>query len=90
MTYLLEAVSATRTKVVSEFLFSPDTVAAAGFDPSEIVEFWDLISVQDWKVCERTQKGVMSRSFQFGIYPPQDHFVYDFNQIYLRERDDPA
>jgi Rieske 2Fe-2S family protein len=90
MTYLLEALTPTRTRVVSEFLFTPETIADANFDPSEVVEFWDRIGVQDWEVCERAQRGVMSRSFQFGIYPPQDHFVYDFNQIYLRERDDPA
>lgn len=90
MTYRLDVVTATRTKVISEFLFTPETIAADDFDPSEIVEFWDLIGVQDWKVCERVQKGVMSRSFQRGVYPPQDHFVYDFNQLYLRERGDPV
>ena len=86
MTYRLEPITPARTRIVSEFLFSPEAIASDAFDPTEVVEFWDLIGRQDWRVCERVQKGVQSRSFQTGVYAPQDHFVYDFNQLYLRER----
>ncbi len=52
------------TTVVSEFLFRPETIADPElFKPEATVEFWDLISKQDWEVCERAQTGVSSRAF---------------------------
>jgi glycine betaine catabolism A len=68
------------TTVVSEFLFMPETIADPNFDPSGVVEFWDLISRQDWGVCERAQTGVSSRAFTRGVYPRQDRFLYWFNE----------
>jgi Rieske 2Fe-2S family protein len=68
------------TTVVSEFLFRPETIASPHFDPSSVVQFWDLISTQDWGVCERAQTGVSSRAFTRGVYPRQDRFLYWFNE----------
>ena len=72
------------TTVVSEYLFRPETIAAPGFDPQPVVELWDLISEQDWAVCERAQTGVSSRAFTAGIYPRQDRFLYWFNEEWRR------
>ena len=68
------------TTVVSEFLFLPETIADPNFDPSSVVRFWDLISSQDWEVCQRAQTGVSSRAFTRGVYPRQDRFLYWFNE----------
>ena len=68
------------TTVVSEFLFRPETIAGPHFKPEPVVEFWDLISKQDWDVCERAQTGVSSRAFTRGVYPRQDRFLYWFNE----------
>ena len=69
------------TTVVSEYLFRPETIAdPALFKPEPVVRFWDLISKQDWDVCERAQTGVGSRSFTQGVYPRQDRFLYNFNE----------
>ncbi len=68
------------TTVVSEFLFRPETIADEGFDPKAVVEFWDLISKQDWEIVERAQTGVGSRAFRQGVYPRQDRFLYNFNE----------
>jgi len=38
------------TTVLSEFLFRPETIAAADFKPEPVVELWDTISKQDWAV----------------------------------------
>ena len=86
MTSVLWPAGPQRTKVVSEILFEPATLARDGFDPSDIVELEDLVSRQDWAVCERAQQGLRSRAFQFGVYPPQDEYVYEFDQEYLRAR----
>jgi Rieske 2Fe-2S family protein len=70
------------TTVVSEYLFRPETIAGPNFKPEPVVEFWDLISKQDWEVCARAQTGVGSRSFTTGVYPRQDRFLYWFNEEY--------
>ncbi len=45
--YLLP-VGPDRTTIVNEFLFHPSEMARPGFDPSDAVEFWDLVNRQDW------------------------------------------
>jgi len=67
--------------VISEYLFRPETIADPnGFKPEPVVELWDLISKQDWDVCQRAQTGVGSRAFTGGVYPRQDRFLYNFNE----------
>jgi Rieske 2Fe-2S family protein len=68
------------TQVVSEYLFRPETIAGPEFKPEPVVELWDLISKQDWEVCQRAQTGVGSRAFTTGVYPRQDRFLYWFNE----------
>jgi Rieske 2Fe-2S family protein len=75
-----------RTQVISEFLFRPETIERDGFDPSEVVEFRDLIATQDWTVCELAQRGVRSRFYEHGVYPRQEKYLYGFNQRYLAAR----
>lgn len=70
--------------MTSEFLFRQETIAAPGFDPAPTVELWDLISRQDWEVCERAQIGVSSRSYTGGVYPRKDRLLFDFNERWRR------
>ena len=80
MAYIAMPKGPNHTTVVSEFFFRPETIAAPDFDPSGMVEFWDLVSKQDWAVVERAQTGVSSRAFTRGVYPRQDRFLYWFNE----------
>ena len=80
MTYRLDPRGPGRTTVTSEFLFRPEAIAGPGFDPEPVVEFWDLVSRQDWAVCERAQRGVGSRAYTSGVYPRNDRLVFDFNE----------
>ena len=75
-----------RTKVVCDLLVESSTLGQPDFDPGDIVEFHDLVNRQDWGICERAQKGQRSRGYRQGVYPPQDEYVYEFDQHYLRER----
>ncbi|MEP7201887.1 MAG: aromatic ring-hydroxylating dioxygenase subunit alpha [Ilumatobacteraceae bacterium] len=70
------------TTVVMEYLFSADTIEAPGFDPTEIVEFSELVGKQDYDVSERVQRGVSSRYFDHGVLAPQDHLIVDFLAAY--------
>lgn len=82
----LEPLGPDRTHVVSEFLFRPETIADETFDPSELLEFRDLVANQDWEVCERVQRGVSSRYYSAGVYPRQERWIRAFNDRYLEAR----
>ena len=70
---------------MSEFLFHPDAIARDDFDLSDIVGFWDLVSRQDWAVCERAQTGVSSRAYaNGGVYPFNDRWLAEFADRYRR------
>jgi Rieske 2Fe-2S family protein len=74
-----------RTLVVVDFLFHPDEIAKPTFDPSDAVEFWDLVNRQDWAVCEGVQSGMTSRRFTFGWYAPMEDMSLDIRR-YVGER----
>ena len=74
-----------RTRVVCEFLFDPDEARRPDFDPSDAVEFWDLINRQDWRICEEVQRGVSSRAHRFGYYAPMEDQSLDIRR-YVLER----
>ena len=76
-----------RTIVRSAFLFRSETMAADGFDPSEVVAFRDLVAHQDWRVCELAQRGVRSRFYDSGVYPRQERALASLNARYLAQRD---
>ena len=69
-TRTLWPISPGRTRIVTDWLFEPETMARADFDATDVLSFTQLIAEQDWKVCEAVQKGVGSRGFGRGIYTP--------------------
>jgi Rieske 2Fe-2S family protein len=60
------------TTVLCDFLFHPDEIARDDFDPSDAVEFWDLVNRQDWAICEQVQSGMGSRMFTAGYLAPME------------------
>jgi Rieske 2Fe-2S family protein len=86
MVYFLYPKGPNHTTIVSEFLFRPETTADPTFDCSDMVDFLDLVSRQDWAVCERAQRGVSNRGFDRGVYPPQDALLQRFAARYLAFR----
>jgi Rieske 2Fe-2S family protein len=78
-----------RTTIVCDFLFHPDEIAKPGFDPSDAVEFWDLVNRQDWTICEGVQSGMRSRRFEQGFYAPMESWSLDIRR-YVRERLGPG
>ncbi|HEY1330923.1 MAG TPA: aromatic ring-hydroxylating dioxygenase subunit alpha [Actinomycetota bacterium] len=86
MTYTMFPTGPNHTTIESEYLFRPETIADPAFDPSEVVDFWDLVSRQDWVVCERAQRGVRSRAFTRGVYPHNDRILWEFSKRYQAVR----
>jgi len=62
-----------RTRIVCEWLFSPDAMSAPDFSPESAVAFWDETNRQDWHVCELSQMGVRSMAYTPGPY----HFWHE-------------
>lgn len=82
-TFLLAPLGPGETHITSHYLFRPETVAQPDFDPSELVEFRNVVSMQDWAVCENAQQGMRSRAYVAGgVLPYADRFVRDFNVRY--------
>jgi Rieske 2Fe-2S family protein len=64
--------SASRTTIVCDFLFHSEEMAKESFDPSDAVEFWDIVNTQDWAICEQVQDGMGSRRFSVGYLAPME------------------
>jgi Rieske 2Fe-2S family protein len=83
--FILQPRSATRTDIVCHFLFEPFELAKSDFDPSDTVEFWDIVNRQDWAICESVQQGISSRVHALGYYAPMEDFNLDIRR-YVLER----
>ncbi|MGZ6546289.1 MAG: RHO alpha subunit C-terminal catalytic domain-containing protein, partial [Actinomycetota bacterium] len=84
VSFTLWPIDAGRTRIDCDFLFHPEEIAKPGFDPSDAVEFWDLVNGQDWRICESVQRGMSSRVFDHGYYAPMEDLSLDIRR-YLAE-----
>jgi len=78
-----------KTTILCDFLFHPDEMANEAFDPSDAVDFWDLVNRQDWRICESVQRGMTSRVFQYGYYAPMESASLDIRR-YIADRLGPS
>jgi Rieske 2Fe-2S family protein len=82
LTHTAWPVAPGRTKIVCEFLFTQEALARPDFDPTDMVEFWDVTNRQDWGLCERAQLGAQSRGYRPGPYQPSEDCVHTFDRWY--------
>jgi Rieske 2Fe-2S family protein len=75
----------THTTVACDFLFYPAEMRRPDFDPSDAVNFWDLVNRQDWRICEGVQRGMQSKVFKFGYYAPMESLSLDIRR-YVHDR----
>lgn len=71
------------TRVICEWLFESATMADSDFDPSDAVEFWELVNKQDFLACEWAHQGNLSRAHRHGVYVALESGPMHFNR-YLR------
>jgi len=84
MVHYAKPLAADRTEVTCAFLFDPRTMERPDFDPSDVVEFWDITNRQDWHVNELTQLGLRSRAYSSGPYSNAEGLLSAFDRHYLR------
>jgi Rieske 2Fe-2S family protein len=83
LTHTAWPVAPDRTRVICEWLFTAEAMNATSFDPSDMVEFWDMTNRQDWGLCERAQAGAKSRGYRQGPYHPTEDCVHTFDCWYV-------
>jgi Rieske 2Fe-2S family protein len=86
--HTLWPISPTRTKLVCEWHFHPDTIASGKFDPDDAVKFWDEVNLQDWHVSELSQLGVASRMYTPSPYAPREGLAVQFDREVQRALDE--
>jgi Rieske 2Fe-2S family protein len=74
-----------RTDLTCHFLFETHEIEKPGFDPTDTVDFWDLVNRQDWTVCEGVQEGIRARVHSHGYYAPMEDWNLDIRR-YVTDR----
>jgi Rieske 2Fe-2S family protein len=82
--YMLRPLGVDRTEVYSEWLFHPDTLADAGNNIKDAIEFWDITNRQDWDIVGQSQLGISSRRYAPGPYSPRESVPAAWDREYLR------
>jgi Rieske 2Fe-2S family protein len=81
--FTLRPLAADRTRIELDVLFAPDEAASPSFDPSDAVDFWDMVNRQDWAVCESVQRGMSSRAYTQGWFAPMEDASLDIRRWLL-------
>jgi Rieske 2Fe-2S family protein len=71
------------TRLVSEWHFHPDEIAAPGFVYEDAIEFWDRTNREDWAISERSYRGISSSGYQPGPYSNREQQLWEFDQFIL-------
>ncbi len=82
--YVVTPIAVDRTQVESEWLFHPDTLAAAPGNIADAIEFWELTNRQDWDIVAESQRGIASRRYVPGPYSPRESIPAAWDREYLR------
>ena len=71
------------TQIRCDFLFHTSELDKPDFDPSDAVEFWDLVNKQDWEICESVQRGMHNAVFEHGYYAPMEDYSLDLRRYVM-------
>jgi Rieske 2Fe-2S family protein len=86
VTYSWTPLTATTCHFRSTWLVHKDAVEGSDYVPEKVIEFAELLNVQDQKVCEVAQLGIESSAYRPGPYHPVfEGPVRGFNRVYLQQ-----
>lgn len=80
----VERLAPDASRVICDWLFHPEAMAAPGFDPSDAIEFWNMTNLQDWGVSGLSQKGISSQAYTPGPYSELESMIAAWDREYLR------
>jgi Rieske 2Fe-2S family protein len=74
-----------QTAIRVYWLVDEKAMAGRDYDLTKLMPFWQLTSEQDWKICERQQRGVNSTAYAPGPYSTfKEYNVQSFVRWYLK------
>ncbi|CAG1012055.1 MAG: aromatic ring-hydroxylating dioxygenase subunit alpha [Rhizobiaceae bacterium] len=68
------------TELTAEWLFTPEQLAAPGFDIANIVDFGLRVLEEDADICEVNQRGLRSARHDRGVLMPEEYDIHRFHQ----------
>ena len=83
--FILRPRAPEHTDITCHFLFERHEMEKPAFDPSDAVDFWDLVNRQDWTVCEAVQEGIRARVHKHGYFAPMEDWNLDIRR-YVTDR----
>jgi len=86
--YILHAKSPGKTIIDCHLLFEPFEIEKEDFDPSDAADFWHVVNLQDWAICQRVQQGISARVHERGVYAPMEDWNLDIRR-YVQDRIGP-
>ncbi len=86
----LMPLSPTRTRLIAEWHFAPETLARPGFDAAEVAAFARIVLDQDAAAAEMNQRGMTSPSFAAARLMPEEYEIHRFHQWVLAEMEPQA
>ena len=72
-----------RTKLIAEWHFHPDQIAAPDFVFEDAVDFWDRTNREDWSISEQSYLGIRSRGYAPGPYSEREQQLWEFDRFIL-------
>ena len=73
--------SADRTIVECDWLYTADVVVRRDATSSHSVELFHRVNEQDFEACERTQPAMSSRAYRNGgVLVPAEHHIAEFHE----------
>ena len=73
------------TAIRVQWLVHHDALEGRDYQLERLMPFWQLTSEQDWKICERQQRGVSSSAYVPGPYSAYKEYNVDsFVQWYIK------
>jgi len=82
MVHQLQPQSPARTLILCDWFFHPQAFERQDFRPEDAIEFWDMVNRQDWHVCELSQQGIASRTYQPGPYSSRESIPAAWDRYY--------
>ena len=73
------------TRLVGEWHFHPDEIAAPGFVCDDAIEFWDRTNREDWAISERSYRGISTRGYAPGPYSNRERQLWEFDQFVIKK-----
>jgi Rieske 2Fe-2S family protein len=81
--FVLRPLAVDRTSIECRLLFAASEVTSPSFDPSDAGDFWHMVNLQDWAICESVQRGMSSRAYTHGWFAPMEDDSADIRRWLL-------